>query len=188
MKSVNRIAQTALRLAVLISPAERREWSRAMQAEALNVSSDKALPFALGCLWAMVIARATASSNLLNAARWTLVLGAVAWSALHIRLAGQLSASGASIPSALAYAGAVAIAMGAFFTAVKGLYATSALIAPVALLAGLVAIAVDYLLPLSPSVHFYKAIAIEYVVILLVGMMIAIGVPQWVVRRERRIG
>lgn len=188
MNSVNRIAQAALRLAVLVSPAERREWSRAMQAEALNISSDKALPFALGCLWAMVLARTTASSTLLNAARWTLVLGAVAWSALHVRLAGQLSPSSASIPSTLAYVAAGAIALAAFFTAVKGLHATFILAAPVALLSGLVAIGVDYLLPQSPYAHFYKAIAIEYVVILLVGMLIAIGVPHWVVRRERPIG
>jgi len=187
MNTVNQIAQAALRLAVLISPTERREWSLAMQAEILNISSDKALPFALGCLWAMVHARATDGNTLLIAARWTLVLGAVAWSALHVRLAGQLSASSASIPSILAYVAAVVIALGAYFTAVKGLRATFILAAPVALLSGLAAIGVDYLLPQSPYSHFYKAIAIEYVVILLVGMLIAIGVPHWVVQRERAI-
>ena len=71
MNTVNQIAQAALRLAVLISPTERREWSLAMQAEILNISSDKALPFALGCLWAMVHARATDGNTLLIAARWT---------------------------------------------------------------------------------------------------------------------
>jgi hypothetical protein len=187
MHSGKKIAQAALRLAVIISPAERREWSRAMQAETHNISSDKALLFAVGCLRAMVHARATDGNTLLIVARWTLVLGALVWSALHFRLAGQLSASNVSIPSTLVYVAAVAIALGAFFTAVKGLHATFVLAAPVALLSGLVAVGVDYLLPQSPYSHFYKAIAIEYVVILLVGMLIAIGVPYWVVRRERPI-
>lgn len=188
MNTISRIAQIALRLAVHISPVERREWSRAMQAEALNISADKALPFALGCFWAMVLARATASNALLLAARWILVFGAVAWSALHVRLAEQLSASGASVPSTLAYVAAVAIALGAASTASKGLYATFILAAPVALLSGLVAIGVEYLLPQSPYVHLYKAIAIEYVIILLAGMLIATAVPYWVVRREGPAG
>lgn len=186
--AVVRIAHAVLRLAVAASPRERREWSRAMQAEALYASSDKALSFALGCLWAMVQARVTASSALLNAARWTLVVGAVAWSALHIRLAVQLSASGASTPSILANVAAAAIALGAFLTAAKGLRAAFILAAPVAVLSGLVAIGIDELLPRSSFVHFYRAIAIEYVVILLVAMLIAIGVPRWVDQRERPIG
>jgi hypothetical protein len=182
-----RIANTVLQLAVAVSPRERREWSQAMQAEAVHAPTDNVLSFALGCLWAMVLARVTARSALINAARWTLVVGAVAWSALHIRLAGQLSTSGANTPAMLAYVAATAIAVGAFATAIKGLRAAFILAAPVAVLAGLVAIGIDELLPRSAFIHFYKAIAIEYVAILLVAMLIAIGVPHWVKQRERPI-
>lgn len=117
-----------------------------------------------------------------------LVVGAVAWSDLHIRLAGQLSASGASTPSTLAYFAAAAIALGAFLTAANGLRAAVILAAPVAALAGLVAIGIDELLPRSSFVDFYRAIAIEYVVLLLLAMLIAIVVPRWVEQRERPIG
>lgn len=182
------IADAVLRLAARVSPAERREWPQAMQAEARHVSPDKALSFAMGCLWAMVHARITASSTLLNTARWTLVIGAVVWSLLHIRLAGLLSASGASIPSALAYVAAVVIVLGSLVTAAKGLRAAFTLAAPVAVLAGFVAIGIDHWLPQSSFAHFYRAIAIEYVFILLLAMLIAIGVPHLVEQRERSVG
>lgn len=183
-----RIARTVLRLAVTLSPPERREWSRAMQAELVHTSEGHALQFALGCLLVMAKARVTSSTAILDAARWMLVLCAMTWSVLHIRLAGLLSASGATTPSMLAYSAAGAIAVGALFTAARGLGAAVVIAAPVAMLAGLVAIGIDHLLPRSPFVHFYKAIAIEYVVILLVAMLIAIGVPRWVEQRGRNIG
>lgn len=183
-----RITHAVLRLAVALSPPDRKEWSRAMQAEMIYASDDKALPFAFGCLWAMAGARVAASRTILNAAHWTLVLGAIAWSALHVRLAGQLSAVGAAVPSTLAYLAAVAIALGALLTAAKGLRAAIILAVPVIFLAALVAIGADELLPESTFTRFYRAIAIEYVVILLVAMMIATGVPRWVDQRERHIG
>lgn len=179
------IAHAVLRVAVALSPPERREWSRAMQAEMHHASDENALPFALGCLWTMAKARATTQTSILNAARWTLVLCAVAWSILHIRLAGQLSASGANTPSMLAYFAATAIAVGAFFTATRGLHAAVILATPVIVLAGFVAVGIDQILHRSSFVHFYRAIAIEYVVILLVAILIAIGVPCWVEQRER---
>ena len=46
--AVVRIAHFVLRLMVAVSPRERREWGKAMQAEALHVSPDNALSFALG--------------------------------------------------------------------------------------------------------------------------------------------
>ena len=180
-----RMAHAVLRVAVALSPPERREWSRAMQAEMHHASDENALPFALGCLWTMAKARATTQTTILNAVRWTLVLCAVAWSVLHIRLAGQLSASGATTPSMFAYFAAAAIAMGAFFTAVRGLRAAVLLATPVIVLSGFVAIGIDHLLPPQAFAHFYRAIAIEYVVILLLAMMIAVGVPAWVEQRER---
>lgn len=183
-----RIARVVLRLAVALSTPDRRDWSRAMQAEALHAPKGNCLPFALGCLSAIVRARATTNLAVVNAARTTLVFGAVGWSALHIRLAGQLSASGAATPSTLAYFAATAIALGAILTAVKGLRAAVILAALFVVLAGIVAICMDQLLPRSPFTHFYRAIAIEYVVILLVAIVIAIGVPRWVERRERLIG
>lgn len=186
--SSNRIAHALLRLAVTLSPPERRDWSKAMQAEMLYASDDKALPFALGCLLAMAKARAITPTTMLNATRWTLVLCAMAWSVLHIRLAGQLSASGATTPSTLAYVAAAAIAVGAFLTAARGLGVAVILATPVALSAGFIAIGIDQLLPQSSFAHFYRAIAIEYVVILLVAMVIAIGVPRWVEQRERSLG
>ena len=186
--AVVRIAHFVLRLMVAVSPREQREWCKAMQAEALHVSPDNALSFALGCLWSMILARGTSSGALLNSARWTLVVGAVAWSVLHIRLAGRLADSGANAPSTLAYVAAAAIAVGAFFTATRGLRAAVILATPVIVLAGFVAIGIDQFLPQSSFAHFYRAIAIEYVVILLVAMLIAIGVPYWVEQRERSIG
>ena len=186
--AVVRIAHFVLRLMVAVSPREQREWCKAMQAEALHVSPDNALSFALGCLWSMILARGTSSGALLNSARWTLVVGTVAWSALHIRLAGRLAASGANAPSTLAYVAAAAIAVGAFFTATRGLRTAFCLAAPAAAFAGSAAIGIETLLPQSSLVHFYRAIAIEYVVILLVAMLIAIGVPYWVEQRERSIG
>jgi hypothetical protein len=73
-----RLAHAVLRVAVALSPPERREWSRAMQAEMHHASDENALPFALGCLWTMAKARATTQTTILNAVRWTLVLCAVA--------------------------------------------------------------------------------------------------------------
>lgn len=183
-----RIAHVLLRLAEVIAPLERREWTRAMRAEMLHSSEGAVLSFALGCLWAMASARATTSSAVLNSARWTLVLGATVWSALHIRLAERLSTESATVPSTLAYLAAAAIALGAFLTAVKGLRIAIVLAVPVIVLAIVVAIGADELLPRSTFVDFYRAIAIEYVVILLVAMLIAAGVQHWVERRERLIG
>jgi hypothetical protein len=180
-----RIARVVLRLAVALSPPEKREWAQAMEAEMLHASDDNALPFAFGCLWAMARARAATGSAILSAARWALVLGAFTWSAVHIRLAGLLSGAGATTPSTLAYFASAAIALGAFLTAARGLRTAVILAVPVIALAVFVAIGADALLPRSPFVHFYRAIAIEYVVILLVATLIATGVPRWVDRRER---
>jgi hypothetical protein len=164
----------------------RNEWSLAMRREFDELQSGH-LGWATGCLWTTVQATVTAGSALLSAARWTLVVGAMAWSALHIRLAVLLSASGANTPSILAYVAAAAIALGAFLTAIKGLRAAAILAAPVAVSAGLVAIDIDKLMPRSSFIDFYRAIAIEYVVILLVAMLIATGVPRWIKLRERPI-
>jgi hypothetical protein len=162
------------------------EWSLAMRREFDELQNGH-LGWAAGCWWATVQAPVTAGSALLNTARWTMVVGAMAWSALHIRLAVLLSASGANTPSILAYVASAAIAVGAFLTAIKGLRAAVILAAPVALSAGLVAVGIDKLMPRSSFIDFYRAIAIEYVVILLVAMLIATGVPRWIKLRERPI-
>lgn len=181
-----RLADVAIRLSLAISPPERREWVRAMQAEVHFAPSTTAWTFALGCLWTMIRARAATSGFIHNAARWTLVAGAIAWSALHIRLAGRLSGDDAAVPVAMAYLAAAGIASGAFFTAKLGLRATAVLVTPVLVLAGVVALSAEHFLPRSPYVSLFRAIAIEYVVILLVALLIAIGVPRWIDARERR--
>ena len=180
-----RVAHAVLRLAAALSPPDRREWHRAMQAELQYLPVNTALAFGFGCLWAMAKARATASSTILNVARWALVLGALAWSALHVRLAGQLSVAGATTPSMLAYFAAAVIALGAVLTAAKGLRIAVIMGAPVIVAACLVAIGAEDLVPRSTAAHFYRAIAVEYVGILLMAMLIAAGVPRWVQRRER---
>lgn len=182
---LTRIARAALRVAVALSPPERLEWSKAMQSEMHHASGGNALPFALGCLWAMAKARATTQTAIVNASRWTLVLCAVAWSVLHIRLAGRLSTVGATAPSMLAYFAAAAIAVGAFFTAVRGLRAAVLLAIPAIILSSFVAIGIDQMLPPQAFARFYRAIAIEYVVILSTAMLIAIGVPAWVKQQKR---
>ncbi len=156
-----------------------------MQAEMYHASDGNVLPFALGCLWAMTKARATRQTTILNATKWTLVFCAVAWGVLHIRLAGQLSAAGATMPSMLAYCAAAAIAVGAILTALRGLRAAVLLATPVIAFSVFSAVGIDQLLPPQAFAHFYKAIAIEYVVILLTAMLIAIGVPILLEQRDR---
>lgn len=182
-----RIAHLLLRLAIKLAPADKGTWAKAMQAEMLNIPKSDAPAFALGCLWAMAKARAAISSTILSTARWTLVLGAVAWSALHIRLAGLLAAVGANQPSTLAYIAAAAIAVGGCLTAARGLRVAVMLGVPVTAMAVIVAIGIDQLVPQTSLAHFYRAIAIEYVVILVVAMMIAIGLPRLVEHRERLV-
>lgn len=85
----------------------------------------------------------------------------------------------------LAYFAAAAIAVGAFFTAVRGLRAAVLLAIPVIILSSFVAIGIDQMLPPQAFARFYRAIAIEYVVILSTAMLIAIGVPAWVKQQKR---
>lgn len=178
-------ANAVILFAVSVAPPERREWARAMQAEIQHLPDNTALQFAIGCLMATLRARVATSTFILQTARWTLVLGAAAWSVLNIWLAGRLAASGSASPATLAYIAAVVFALGACFAAWQGLGATAALAVPVLALVGIVAVGADALLPSSPNSQFYQAIAIEYSAILLVALLISIGVPRWVETRER---
>jgi uncharacterized membrane protein len=180
-----RRANAVIRFVVLVALPERREWAKAMQAEIKHLPDAAALQFALGCLMATLLARVVTSTFILQTARWTLILGAAAWSVLNIWLAGRLAASGAASPAMLAYVAATIFALGACFAAWWGLSATAVLATPVLTLVGIVAVAADALLPSSPNNKFYQAIAIEYSAILLVALLIAIGVPRWVETRER---
>ncbi|HMS20041.1 hypothetical protein [uncultured Sphingorhabdus sp.] len=189
MTSVSdQIIPIVFRLAMKLSPPERRDWLQAMQAEMYFVSDSNAVSFALGCLLAIVRVRVSMPETVLGAARWTLVLGAVAWSGLHLRLAGRLAAFGAATPSTLAYFAAAVIAVGALLMAAKGLRVAVFLAAPVTVFAGLVALGADKFVPQSIHAHFYRAIAIEYVFILLAAILIATGVPRWVEKQKGLAG
>lgn len=180
-----RRADAVIRFTLIVAPPERRDWAQAMRAEVANVPDSAAASFACGCLWATIRARAVSAPFILLTARWALVIGATAWSALNLWLAGRLSAADAALPATLAYVAAAIFALGALLTARLGLRATVVLATPVLVLAGLSAAGAELLLPASPHISLYQALALEDFVVLLMALLVALGVPQWVAARER---
>jgi hypothetical protein len=155
-----------------------------MQAEVAHLSDSSAQSFAWGCLWATIHARAVSSSFLLRATQSVLVLGAIGWSAANLWLADRFSGAGADSPAAVAYASAAIYAAGALLTALLGLRATVILATPVLVLVSLVAAGSKVLLPPSPYNGLYQALALEQCGLLIVVLLIASGVPNWVTARQ----
>jgi hypothetical protein len=140
---------------------------------------DEAAPsFASGCLWAAVRERAASATFAVQAARWFLVLSAVAWSALNLRLAGRLSVAETSIPEIFAYVSAAIYALGAVATATLGGGATIVLIGPALILAAVLAADSTLLLPHSSYTALYRALAIEHLSVLMIALLIALGVSR----------
>jgi hypothetical protein len=179
-----RRADALMRLAAMVAPPERREWAEAMRGEVEHLPDSAAQSFAWGCLWATMRARAGSPASVHQATRWLLVLGALGWSAGNLRLAGLLTGAGAAFPATVAYASAAVYASGALLTALLGLRATIVLATPVLVLAGLVAVGAEVLLPASPYAQFYRALALEQCVLLVIVLLIAGGVPGWAAARQ----
>jgi hypothetical protein len=149
-----------------------------MRAEVEYLPDAAAPSFASGCLWAAMRERAATDAFAVQAARWFLVLSAVAWSALNLRLAGRLSVAETTLPETFAYVSAAIYALGAVATATLGLRATIALIGPVLILAAVLAADATLLLPQSPYTTLYRALAIEHLSVLMVALLIALGVSR----------
>ncbi len=173
-----RLATALAQMAVMMAPAERRTWVDAMRAEVEYLPDEAAPSFAIGCLWAAMRERATTAAFAVQAARWFLVLSAVAWSALNLRLAGRLSVAETSVPATFAYVSAAIYALGAVATATFGMRATIALIGPVLILAAVLAADTTLLLPHSSYTALYRALAIEHLSVLMIALLIALGVSR----------
>lgn len=75
-----------------VMPAMRAEWVRAMRAEAEHLTPREQLPFALGCVWSSYRERMTDAPTLLAAARWSIMIGLCAATAVCFRTAYMLRA------------------------------------------------------------------------------------------------
>lgn len=178
------IANAMLWLVMRLTPADRREWARAMQAELRHSDASNALPFAMGCLWAIVKIRAVAPVSKLDTAKWLLVFGATAWSALHLWLAGQLAADDAAMPATFAYLAAALIAIGAAMMAAGGLRTAIMLAVPAFVVAVFGAIGIDAWPTNLTHAAFYRAMAMEYATILTAALLIAVGARYWAKQHE----
>lgn len=174
-----RWADVLLMAAATVAPASRRDWVWAMQAELAHLSDAAAPSFAWGCLWATVVERTSSESFILQSARWTLVVGAVGWSGANLWLAARLSADNASQPATFACVAAVIFAAGALATAWQGLRTTAILATPALLLAGLVAVGAEMVVPHERHAAFYRALALEDFLVLIVALLTAYIVPHW---------
>jgi|GEM_PF-1578905 len=183
MIPARRFADALAQAAVSASPPERREWAEAMRAEVDHLPDSDAAAFAAGCLWTAVRARVDSAGFVLGAARWGLVLAAILWAGLHLRLAGRMSAADAALPEALSYAAAAIYALGALATALFGLRVTAVLATPVLGLTAIYAAAAATLMPQSPNRAFYQALAVEEVAVLLAALLIALVAPRWAAAR-----
>lgn len=179
-----RRADALIRLALIAAPPERREWAEAMQAELGHLPDSSAQSFALGCLWATIRSRAGSPPFILQATKWLLVFGAISWSAGNLWLAGRFSGAGAVSPATVAYASAAIYASGALLTALLGLRATVVLATPVLVLTSLIAARADFLLPPSSHNRLYQALALEQSALLVLVLLIAYGVPNWLAARQ----
>lgn len=174
-----RRANAMIRIALVAAPPERRHWVEAMRAEVAHLPDQVAPSFAFGCLLTMVRARAVSAPFIVQTARAALVLSAMGWSALNLRLAGQLFDAHHGLPAAFAYAAATIFALGALATAWHGLRATVVLATPLLVLMGFFAAGANVLLPPSPYNTLYQALALEDFTVLLIALLVARGIPGW---------
>ncbi|MDA7787698.1 hypothetical protein N8940_00505 [Sphingomonadaceae bacterium] len=180
-----RCAQALIGLGLAIALPKQKEWARAMKAELAHLPDRNALPFALGCVAALVKERVYSDAFILFFGRQLLVISAVIWSAAHIWLATRFSSIGDETPAALSYIASACIAVGAVITAKHGLRVAAKLICPVLLTAAMVGSAGQELLPTSPHNQFYQAIALEYALLLSMALLISAGLPYWIETRKR---
>ena len=176
--------EAIMKVALIATPSEQREWVEAMRAEVAHLPESAAQAFALGCLWATIRARAESPGFILPATQWALVLGAIGWSAANLWLANRLSGSGATSPATFVYASAAIYGLGALLTALRGLRVTAVLVTPMLILVGLVAAGVGIVLPPSPYNSLYQALALEQFILLAIVLLIANGVPRWAAKQR----
>lgn len=155
-----------------------------MRAELTYLPDGAALSFAWGCLWATAVARAGSEAFILHSARWTLVAGAIGWSGANLWLAARLSADNAGPPATIAYVAAIIFAAGALATAWRGLRTTAILAVPALLLAALVVVGADMLVPHERHAALYRALALEDSLVLTMALLTAYIVPHWLAARE----
>jgi hypothetical protein len=173
------LADAVMTLAQRTAPPQRCDWLAAMRAETAHLPDDRAAMFAIGCLMAMVRARAATPAFILGATRSALVAGAAIFAVLNLSLAESLASANSVGPSRLTQVAAATFAFGAVATAWLGLRPMTWLAAPVLLLAAAFTL-VCSLLPLMDHMHFYRAIGIEYCFILMLAMLSGHYVPRWV--------
>ena len=177
------LARRLAALAVRIAPRDRRAWAEALQSELAFVPAQATTSYAAGGVVMALRLRIAHPPLVLGAARYGLALAALAWSALNLRLALQVSDVQPWLPTWLMVAVALVFAVGGIATAAGGLRLTSRLSVLALGLVAAYAGAVAFLLPASPHQAFYSALAVEDAFALLLALLIATSAQRYATAR-----